>query len=333
MIEFEKTILHILDSEHNTLINSDECMRDMSVEIEKMLQTKTSKVFASSAKKKCEFKEGGHIALYLNEYKESKTTFEEMSQKIAQFIFDAKMKYGLFDATDLIVSEVLFESRRYIVAIENAYSEGVTHNLVQKDEHITNEVIPYRTLLSLNLVKNDRAFIVELSDMSVSSVESKVEIEADKVNFYASIVLESESTPSYSEALSSISKTVAKLGDKFEIDEMDLIPKMKGIINDSVAAQTPIKVQEVGTLLFADKPLAQNEFQEEMRTQGISKDIEVEFVKSSKRDKMQKIKTDKGIEINIPVDYMNSKEFVEFQTQSDGTISIQLKNINHISSK
>ncbi|MEG1301590.1 MAG: nucleoid-associated protein, partial [Erysipelotrichaceae bacterium] len=301
--------------------------------IEKMLQTKTSKVFASSAKKKCEFKEGGHITLYLNEYKESKTTFEEMSQKIAQFIFDAKMKYGLFDATDLIVSEVLFESRRYIVAIENAYSEGVTHNLVQKDEHITNEVIPYRTLLSLNLVKNDRAFIIELSDMSVFSIESKVEIEADKVNFYASIVLESESTPSYSEALSSISKTVAKLGDKFEIDEMDLIPKMKGIINDSVAAQTPIKVQEVGTLLFADKPLAQNEFQEEMRTQGISKDIEVEFVKSSKRDKMQKIKTDKGIEINIPVDYMNSKELVEFQTQSDGTISIQLKNINHISSK
>ena len=34
-----------------------------------------------------------------------------------------------------------------------------------------------------------------------------------------------------------------------------------------------------------------------------------------------------------PVDYMNTKEFVEFKNQPDGTISIQLKNITHITSK
>ena len=59
----------------------------------------------------------------------------------------------------------------------------------------------------------------------------------------------------------------------------------------------------------------------------------MEYVKPAKAEKVQKIKTDKGIEIIIPVDYMNSKEYVEFRNHPDGTISIQLKNITHITSK
>ena len=61
--------------------------------------------------------------------------------------------------------------------------------------------------------------------------------------------------------------------------------------------------------------------------------VDVEYVKPRRSERVQKIKTDNGIEIIIPVDYMNSKDYVEFVTQSDGTISIQLKNITNITSK
>lgn len=333
MLDFENIIVHILDSEHNACIMSECCIQDMELEVEKMLQTKAGKVFASAAKKKGEFKEGGHIEHFLQDYKEKKTSFEEMSKQIAQYIFDAKMKYALYEPTDLLLAEVLQEGRRYILGIENAYSEGVTHNLVHQGEDIVNEIIPYRTLLSVNLVKKDRAFLVELSDMSVHSVESKIDVETDKVNFYGDILLESTTAPSYKEAVTSISKVTEKLTEKFDLDEIEMMPRMKSIIKDNVESQTPINIEEVATLLFADKPLAKGEFKEELRTQGIAKDIDVEYVKSTKSEKVQKIKTDRGIEIIIPVDFMNSKDLVEFQNQPDGTISIQLKNIIHISSK
>ena len=90
---------------------------------------------------------------------------------------------------------------------------------------------------------------------------------------------------------------------------------------------------EIAEELFAEKPLAKAEFKEELKKQGVPTAIEVEYVKPTRSDKVQKIKTDKGIEIIIPVDYMNTKEFVEFKNQPDGTISIQLKNITHITSK
>lgn len=332
-MEFEKVIVHILDCEHNSCVIATDCLDELAPETEKMLQTKANKVFASSSKKQGEFKEGAHIRHWIDQYKEAELAFEELSEQIARYIFDAKMRFGLYQATDLIVSEVVEDGRRYLLVIDNAYSQGITHNLVQIENQIRNEIIPYRTLLSASLVKNDRAFTVELSDYTIHCVESKVEIEADKVNFFADIILESSTVPSYKEAVKSISKITEEMSDKYDLDSMEIMPRMKSIIMDNVEAQKPINIEEVATVLFAEKPLAKDDFKEELRKQGVQKDIDVEYVKPTKSEKVQKIKTDKGIEIIIPVDYMNAKEFVEFKNQPDGTISIQLKNITHITSK
>ena len=43
-----------------------------------------------------------------------------------------------------------------------------------------------------------------------------------------------------------------------------------------------------------------------------------------------KIKTDTGIEIKIPTEYLENNRYVEFTNHADGTISIQLKNIGKI---
>lgn len=333
MLEFEKSIIHILDCEHNTMITSNECITEFQPEVEKMLQTKGGKVFSSAAKKSGQFKETSATKLWIEQYKTKGLSFEELSEKMADHIFQLKMKYALYQPSDVLISEVLQDGRRYLLIIDNAYSEGITHHLQQEDETILNTIIPYRTLLSTNLVKADRAFLIELSDMSVHCVEAKVEIEAQHVNFFADVVFQSTTAPSYQEAVKSITKITEEMGEKYDLNEVELLPRMKSIIKDNVDTQTPINIDEVAKVLFADKPLAKGDFKEELRKQGVQEDIGVEYVKSAKSEKVQKIKTDKGIEIIIPVDFMNSKDFVEFQTQPDGTISIQLKNINRLTSK
>lgn len=331
MPDFEKAILHILDCEHNTCIISDECMNE-SEELNTMLQTKANKVFASAQKKKGSFKEGSICKEWIERYQDGQFSFEELSEKFARCIFDSKMKYGLYASSDLLIAIVMNEGRRYLLGIDNAYHEGITHE-IRQGETTKNEICLSSSLLSSNLVKDDRVFLIELSDFSVSCIETKVVIEAEKVNFFADRILFSTTEPSYKEAVTSIAKTVERMADKYDIDEMEIMPKMKSIIKENVETQTPIRIEEVADQLFADKPLAKGDFKEEMRTQGIHKDVEVEYVKPAKAETVQKIRTDKGIELIIPVDYMNSRDFVEFKNQPDGTISIQLKNITHITSK
>lgn len=333
MPEFEKVIVHILDSEQNTCMMSTSCIQERTPQAEKMMQTKAAKVFSSASKKSGCFKESSQVKQWIESYKHQELSFEQFSEKLAQYIFDAKLRCALYQPSDLLIAQIVEAGRRYLLVLDNAYSEGITHTLIQEEAGMRNEIIPYRSLLSSSLTKADRAFLVELSDMTLTCVETKIEVEAEKVNFFADVVLESATEPSYKEAVSSLTKITEEISEKYELDQMEVVPKMKRIIKENVEEQTPIEVEEMAEILFADKPLAKEDFRQGMRNQGIEKPIAVEYVKPARLDKVQKIKTDKGIEIIIPIDYMNSREFVEFKNQPDGTISIQLKNITRITSK
>lgn len=333
MIEIEKIILHVLDCEHNTCIPSTACMQDLHPEIEKMLLSKIEKVFRSNLRKNGKLQEGNTITTWIQQYKQQELSFEAYSHHIANHIFEQKMKYAIYHSSDCIIASILREGRRYLFVLDNAYVQGITHHLQQNEKGLINEIITHQTLLSANLLKQDCAFVVELSDESLLCVEQKVEIEGEKRYFFADILLGSKIAPSYKESVACLSKITEAISDKYALDEVEIIPKMKSLVVDNVEKQKPISIDEVANILFNDQSLVKDDFKEEMKKQGIPDTIDVEHVKPAKSERVQKIKTDKGIEIIIPIDYMNSKEFVEFKNQPDGTISIQLKNITHITSK
>lgn len=52
MPDFEKVIVHVLDCEQNTCIMSTACMQELQPEVEKMMQTKASKIFFKLLQKK-----------------------------------------------------------------------------------------------------------------------------------------------------------------------------------------------------------------------------------------------------------------------------------------
>lgn len=55
--------------------------------------------------------------------------------------------------------------------------------------------------------------------------------------------------------------------------------------------------------------------------------------KTTKKFEKQYLKTDTGIEINIPMEQYQDANQVEFITNPDGTISVLIKNINQISTR
>jgi hypothetical protein len=49
--------------------------------------------------------------------------------------------------------------------------------------------------------------------------------------------------------------------------------------------------------------------------------------------KKHRIKTDEGIEISIPYEYYMDKDKLEVIKNSDGTVSILIKNVNRVTSQ
>ncbi|HYH03352.1 MAG TPA: nucleoid-associated protein, partial [Bacillota bacterium] len=95
-----------------------------------------------------------------------------------------------------------------------------------------------------------------------------------------------------------------------------------------------IEMDHVVREIFRDDPPAQREYLEEIKKAGIEETkIQLPEKIIAKKFANQKICTDTGVEINFPSDYFNNKEKLEFINNSDGTISIIIKNVSKISNK
>ena len=87
--------------------------------------------------------------------------------------------------------------------------------------------------------------------------------------------------------------------------------------------------------IFEYKSDLREKFKEKIEKYNINEQelIEPQNEATTKKFGKQHLTTDTGIEIKIPMEQYNSTENIEFITNEDGTISVLIKNIGHITSK
>lgn len=333
MVHIQRMIAHILNPSENLILLSDSCMSDVDEMIQKALESKIGKIFTNTRRKKAQFLPDSPILSLLEEFKKNTCTFEEVSCRIAKRIFDKKMQAGQYENFDFIMAEGTYDGRHYIIGFENIYHEGITHTVQQQDMYSQNQIVAAKAMINSSLSKKEAAFTMEISDYEIYLIEEATAVEKEKRSLYETDILQCTSTLSYEQGVKVLAATCSELAEKYDLDEMTIVPKMKQIVKERVEQQEDIKLDEIANVLFDEKPQIHREFSDELQRRGFTQDISAEHMRPMKAQSVQKLKTDSGIEIIIPVDYMNSKDYVEFSNAADGTISIRLKNINKIISK
>lgn len=317
-----------MDTKQNIFVPSDIEINQINDEILPQIESKLKKIFTSSNRKKAQFV-NSPIEKMIFDYKTENLTFQQLSVQIAQIIFEEKRKLNIFHTSDFLLAEVKFDDIRYLIGIDNANSYKLTHTTQTIQNQIQNEIILYKTLFSNNLTKDDRVFLIEYANSSLQIIENPYVSQTNKIYVFEEI-LQCHAQHSYKETMDLLNMTVEALSNKYHLDTMQTISSLKSLIKDNVENDETIETDEIAQMLFDEHPLAKSEFLEQIKENQIPPSISLENVKQAKKDKTQKIKTSNGIEITIPVEYMNQKDIVEFITEHDGTISIRLKNIESI---
>ena len=115
------------------------------------------------------------------------------------------------------------------------------------------------------------------------------------------------------------------------------LSKAKSYINDKIAMleeDTPkLNIEDLGNTIFSDSEEMHDKYEEYIEKEQLPKSIKVNRAQLTNSVKTQKIKTDTGIELIVPVDYYRNKDYFEFLTDESGKISIRLKNIGEIINK
>jgi hypothetical protein len=238
-------------------------------------------------------------------------------------------------AGDLLVVRFSCDSLEYLALLKLNYKPMYTHRMQPSESGIVNEVYTYKEILPQGSSKLAEACIIRLTDLALWLVEKKAEINGKKEDYFSEYFLKCSAKMSDKKKLAVVTKAIESVNAKAYEESNCYEPQMKAkqIINTELEKNGGFTVERLGELVFEDRPDLKSEYTDRMERYNLVRE-EVNPVSENtvKKYAKQCLVTDTGIEIKIPM-MQYEDDNVEFITNSDGTISLHIRNIGNISAK
>ena len=332
MIIIDKAVLHILDMNSGTTVYSDEGL-SIKDSIETFLLKHMEKSWQSQEAKPGQFYEDSSFKEKLKAYLAGETDFISFSKEVAHTFEESFCHAEEMTSSDLILADARIDDRRQIVLFRCNSHIGYIHQVNQTEKGIKNEIINHYAIMPGPGQKMDEFAFIDAENLTVSVSAKRYTIDGNQIFLLPEILLECTLTHSPKEAIKSLDKTVKKVAEAYGENEATLSAAVKNHVAEIMQNEDELDLQALGQEVFKDNPSMQADFAAAMEEEGFEKPVKMNQESTLKKMCKHKLKTDTGIELTIPTDYMDNMEYVEFNNNEDGTLSITLKHISNIVSR
>lgn len=339
-IRLRKIIVHILDSDVGMPVLSDTLL-DYGSDFGDFLREHICKIDATDDKKTCEFrKEESQVyqqLLVLEEAGLTDEAFVTASQNIAAHLYGIMNQNIEIPQADFVVALFGTDTENYLALLKMDYKTSYTHQTQSDAFGNTNEIIKFRAILPTAAQKLSEAAIIRLSDFSISLTEKKYEVNGTKTNYFSKLFLHCSGPLSPKTQLSIVTRAIGTVQKKYFSDGEQFEAQMetKQVIHEQLAETGAVDVPFVLDKVFQGKEEYKEEVNEKLEKYKMGPDARIEprAESTARRFEKQHLTTDTGVEIKIPMEQYQDGEHIEFITGLDGSISILIKNVGHITSK
>lgn len=335
-IRIKNVIVHILDSTIGMPVLSDTEL-EYGSEIAEFLKEHIAKISSGDDAKECRFyREESEVFQMLEEYADD--NFVEISKDIASLLYSIMNSNIDIPPADLMVVRFRESEEEYLALLKMNYKTLYTHRTMtlEDGEGNSNEIIRHKSILPSESQRLTEAAIIRLDDLSLQVIEKKYEVNGEKTNYFSFLFLKCSSHLSHKYKLSIVSRAVESV-QKEGYDESERFEKQmraKSIIQEEIEEKGGFVVEELAEKIFEEQPELKVAFQDKMEKYDMVKEeIQPQSENTVRKYQSQHLYTDTGIEIKIPMDQYKNPRSVEFITNPDGTVSVLIKNIEHLEAK
>lgn len=264
----------------------------------------------------------------------SEENLVEDSKRLAQALYDIMNANISIPSADFAVVSFQVHSLPYLALLKMNYKESFVHMTQAEENGNVNQIIRYKSMLPSAATKLSEAVIIDLIDYSVQIVEKKYEVNGTKVNYLSELYLHCHAAMSSKTKLDIVTRAVEQVNKKHYAEEPVKQLEAKRIIKDEIEDTGSVNVERISEKIYGQAPEIKEEFDAKMEKYHMEKaEVTPQSERTTKKFEKQYLKTDTGIEINIPMEQYQDAEQVEFITNGDGTISVLIKNINKITTR
>ncbi len=182
-------------------------------------------------------------------------------------------------------------------------------------------------------LKSSEYFIIDVCNRIVRMSDSQYYVDDCHVNYLAECVLQLKPKPSEKETVETIAETTVEVIRECYPEEKvpEKIMDYRKEIANHVEETGRVSVARIEEAVFRDNEAAGAKYRERLQEERIQREpIAVSKKTERALTRKQKIITDNGIELMVPVEYLKNSNYIEYVQDENGNITILLKDIHAI---
>jgi len=330
-VKVNQAILHILDQNNGVPIFSDVMIGDNSDSLDFIYSHILNLIDDLKVKKLSFENENNEVKQAIEALKSEEKTFEEVSKIVGNRFYEFMIKHIEIEPGDYIFTRFVMGDDDCFGVLKFPYKESYIHYVEAGEVGQSNMIIKQRTTLPGLKQKISECFIININTLEVFLKEKKYEIDGEKIFYLSGLFLEVNEAKSTYEKMKQCEQTMKSVAKKYCDDEVATMQKFKSEMSKKAFEDEEIVFEEIVDNVFKEQHEIKEICKEEMDKKGILNDsIEVNESVQKNLTKKHKILIDDGIEIKVPVEYLERTDKIEILNNPDGTFSFMIKNINKI---
>lgn len=329
----KKIIVHILDRSAGMPVLS-EAEHPLDEDINQFMIKRIMKALQDPELKEAKFNKNSSTMILIKNTSANIDNFCSATKEIANLFYEMINQHSEIPSGDLVCCLYYFNDIKHLGIFKFNYRSSYIHFVNNSDKGIVNSIIKQKTALPSINQKVQEAILINLTDYNIKMIERKYLIDDENKFYISPKILKCSSDISDREKIKIFNKVTKKIINNCYEEDYSILPEIKNEISKDIEKNNELNIGRIAEKFFKDSPDIKEEYISKIEEEGIKGRIFKVNEKLNKQNfKKQKMITDAGIEIQIPLENFNNKEKLEFINNPDGTISIIIKNIKQISHK
>lgn len=325
-------IVHILDSMMGIPVLSD-CTIDLGSDLSDFLKAHIEKISESDDVKHCRFSGDSEVKELLE--KCTPENFIDTSKQLAESLYGIMNSNIDIPPADVAIVVFSCQGTDYLALLKLNYKTSYTHTTKAAGGKNNNEIILQRAILPGQSQRLSEAFIVNLSNGELLLTEKKYEVNGEKRLYLSELFLKCHAPLSQKSKLDIVAKAVEQVNKKYYgEDDAERKMEIKSVIYQELEEEGALKVETIKEKVFPHSPEMQEDLDEKLEKYNMAHEVvEPKNETTIRKFQKQRLTTETGIEISIPMEEYQNPDHVEFITNPDGTVSVLIKNIGQLKTR
>ncbi|PNL91062.1 hypothetical protein A6J77_001870 [Aerococcus viridans] len=331
MLRIDAAVLHIFDTNTNEAVLSQTLLDHKEQYMIEYIDKMMTKIMYTAQQKVGKLPDRSPAKEILVGMNQSEN-FLHGTQKLTNRFFNFTKLNPDIKPADLLWTGFWLDEAYFIGMFKLNHNESYTHYVEYDQDNLKNDLIINRAILPSPTQAIDEGFLYCIDTEEYFLIEKKHLIEeyGERINYLSEIFLDIQTNPSMKESVNIIKKAIAKTAKKFGEDDYQDLAEVKQILHDTIHETQAIDNQAIAEVMYGDNFSRKQAYFEETKEQGLADETPYMPELLGNNMQRQKFKFENGIELSIPLDLFNDPEVVEIKNNPDGTLSVEIKNIEKI---